>query len=96
MTALVRQWERSGETRQVFARRHGLTLARFDYWKRRLRRESTASTVPTFAPVRVVRDHATPAAATIEVVLDTGARITMREGVSVDLLRTVLAALRAC
>jgi hypothetical protein len=29
-------------------------------------------------------------------VLETGARLTIREGVSADLLRTVLAALRAC
>jgi hypothetical protein len=66
MTALVRQWEHSGETRAVFARRHGLTLARFDYWKRRLRREATASVVTTFAPVRIVRDETTPTAATID------------------------------
>lgn len=94
MTALVRQWERSGETRAVFARRHGFTLARFDYWKRRVRREGTSAAVTTFAPVRVVSDNTTPAAGTIDVVLDTGARVTIREGVSVDLLRTVLAALR--
>jgi hypothetical protein len=97
MTALVREWEQSTETREMFARRHGLTLARFEYWKRRIRREAAALPEPTFAPVRVVTDDVTPAvAATIDVVLGTGERLTIREGASRELLRIVLAALRTC
>jgi hypothetical protein len=30
MLALVRQWEGSEEPRMAFARRHGLTVSRFD------------------------------------------------------------------
>ena len=59
MTALVQQWERSTETRATFARRHGVTLATFEYWKRRVRRE--AAQVPTLAPVTLVPDQAVPA-----------------------------------
>jgi hypothetical protein len=92
MTALVRQWEQSTETRERFARRHGLTLASFEYWKRRVRRKAVA----TFAPVQVVADHTVPATHTIEVVLAGGERLLIREGVSSDLLRTVVTAFRAC
>ena len=51
------------------------------------------------APLRVVAygvdgDSVTPQPTPTFVVLDTGARLTIHEGVSVDLLRTVLAALR--
>jgi hypothetical protein len=96
MTALVRQWEQSTDTRERFARRHGLTLASFEYWKRRVRREATAAAVPTFAAVQVVADHAVPAAHTIDVVLTGGERLIIHEGVSSDLLRTVVTAFRAC
>lgn len=96
MVALVRQWEQSTETRAAFARRHGLTLATFEYWKRRVRREaSTAAT--TFAPVHLISEKCTEAESpSIDVVLASGERLTVRAGVSVDLLRTVLATLRTC
>ncbi len=94
MTALVRQWEHSTETREHFARRHGLTLARFEYWKRRVRREAVATSVPTFAPVSMVADHAASDTRGIEVALATGERLIIHEGVSVDLVRAVVSALR--
>jgi transposase-like protein len=96
MVALVRQWEQSTETRAAFARRHGLTLATFEYWKRRVRREA-ATAAATFAPVHVVAENGIDAeSASIDVVLAGGERLTIRAGVSVDLLRTVLAMLRTC
>jgi hypothetical protein len=95
MAALVRQWEQSTDTREAFARRHGLTLASFEYWKRRVRREATAPAV-TFAPLQVLSDRGEPASSSIDVVLATGERLTIHDGVSVDLLRAVLATLRPC
>ena len=96
MTTLVRRWEQSGETREAFARRHGVTLASFEYWKRRTRREAAVAPV-RFAPVHVVADRGESGSPSIEVVLSTGERLTIREGVSGDLLRTVLSTLRtAC
>jgi hypothetical protein len=36
MATLVRQWETSDEPRRAFARRPGLTVSQFDYWKRQV------------------------------------------------------------
>jgi hypothetical protein len=95
MAALVRAWETSGETRDAFARRHGLTVWQLDYWKRQVRRASPTNAAVSFAPVRVLTDMARPTGDGVEVVLATGERIVVHAGASVDLLRTVLAALRA-
>ena len=96
MVALVRQWEQGTETRAAFAQRHGVTLATFDYWKRRIRREASTSAATTFAPVHLVSEQRTDLDASIDVVLASGERLTVRAGASVDLLRTVLVALRTC
>jgi hypothetical protein len=97
MVALVRQWEQSTDTRETFARRHGLTLAAFEYWKRRVRREAAAAPTATFAPVQIVSDrHIEAGASSIDVVLASGERLTIHAGVSDDLLRTVLMTLRSC
>jgi transposase-like protein len=90
---LVRQWETSGESRRAFARRHGLTLSQFDYWKRQVRRDAAAA-APSFAPVQLVMSSETSGSNAIDVTLAGGERLTIREGVSVDLVRTVIAALR--
>jgi hypothetical protein len=95
MTALVRQWEAGSEPRQAFARRHGLTVGCFDYWKRRLRDAAPSAPRVTFAPVQVVSDPAPLPTAAIELVLISGERLTIPAGVSSAHLRVVLAALRA-
>jgi hypothetical protein len=95
MTALVRQWEMGSESRQAFAQRHGLTVACFDYWKRRVRQVATTEPRVTFAPVQVVSDAPVRVSGAIEVVLVSGERLTIPDGVSSDLVRVVLAALRA-
>lgn len=96
MARLVRAWERSGEPRRAFARRHGLTVSQFDYWKRRVRR----ATAPTFVPVQVLPESLAPpasAGAAIELALPGGARLTIPDGVSAATLQTVLTAVRtAC
>ena len=96
MVALVRQWEQGSEARAVFAQRHGVTLATFDYWKRRVRREAATSAAATFAPVHLVSEARTEVDGSIDVVLASGERLTVRAGASVDLLRTILVALRPC
>jgi hypothetical protein len=48
-----------------------------------------------FAPVRVVPDQAAPGVGVIEIVLASGERVVIREGASGDLMRAVVAALRA-
>lgn len=97
MARLVRAWERSGEPRGAFARRHGLTVSQFDYWKRRVRRAAVA---PAFVPVQVLPESPAPpaaAGAAIELALPGGARLTIPDGVSATTLQTVLTAVRtAC
>jgi hypothetical protein len=95
MAALVRRWEASGEARDVFARRHGLTVSQWDYWKRQVRQARSDAAAISFTPVQVLADVARPAGDGVEVVLASGERIVVPAGASVDLLRTVLAALRA-
>jgi hypothetical protein len=95
MATLVRQWERSGEPRREFAQRHGLTVTQFDYWKRQARRATTANHAVGFAPVQVVDSSQGRKGAPIKVVLAGGERVTIHEGASVDLVRTVVAALRS-
>lgn len=95
MATLVRQWETSGEPRREFARRHGLTVSQFDYWKRQVRRAGTVSQLVGFAPVQVVESSPGHHGASIELLLVGGERVTIHQGASVDLVRTVVAALRS-
>lgn len=49
--ALLQAFSHSGETRAQFCERHGLALSTFDWWRSRLRRESTtvSDTTPSTA-----------------------------------------------
>jgi hypothetical protein len=40
----IEEWERSGESMAVFARRHGLAPSRLYWWKHRLQNGSTTAT----------------------------------------------------
>ena len=93
MTRLVQRWHASTETQAEFADRHQLSLAKFRYWIRRVGARDSRAAV-TFAPVAVVASAAADPGV-VELVLPRGERVIVREGVSVDLIRTVVAALRA-
>jgi hypothetical protein len=95
MMSLVRQWETSSDSRQVFVRRHGLTVGCLDYWKRRVREAAAEKPRVRFAPLEVLPDRTPRVAAAIEVVLVSGERVTIPDGVSCDQVRVVLAALRS-
>jgi len=96
MTAMVRQWEASDQTRAAFARAHGLTLSTFDYWKRQVRGEAVPHDVVDFRPVEILPDGAEHSEGGVEIRLPSGERLIIREGVSAALLRTILAAVRSC
>jgi hypothetical protein len=100
MAVLVGQWERSGEPRRAFARRHGLTVSQFDYWKRQVRRdektEANEAVEPGgFARVHVIGGASGGAGACIEMELPGGEHLTIHEGTSPDLVRAVVLALRS-
>lgn len=95
MTRLVRAWRTSGEPQARFARRHGVRPWTLWYWSQKVQRRPTRrSPSAAFVPVEVVAD--TPrASAAIEVVLVTGERLVVPEGVASTRVRELLAALRA-
>ena len=92
MTTLVRRWEGSDETQAVFAQRHGLSQGKLRYWVQRV--PPPQADPVTFSPVQL-RDDGPPAAGRIEVCLATGERLVIAAGASADLVRAVVAALRA-
>jgi hypothetical protein len=95
MLRLIERWRSSGRTAVAFATEHGITRAKFEYWKRRLGvpgRKGRRLPGPGFVPVRLV-GSAEPAA-TLEVVLARGDRLIIREAISAELLRAVIKMLR--
>ncbi len=57
MTALVRRWEASVESKAEFVRRHDVSLGTFEYWKRRVRRAAPMGDAVAFVPPGVSADH---------------------------------------
>jgi len=94
MRTTVERWQRSGLSAAGFCRREGIQARRLSYWKRVLGvKPGQRASRTRLAPVQVV-DLGLAAAASIEVVLGGGERLVVREGVSPELLREVLTALR--
>ena len=93
MRRLVTQWRASGESQAGFARRHGVSPWTLWYWSRK--RTDVSSGRPAFVPVEVVADAAPRMAAALEVVLVSGERLLIPDGVSSDRVRAVVAALRS-
>jgi len=97
MASLLREWNRSGETGRTFAVQKGITAAKFFYWKRRLAAADHGRGKRTrrFVPVRVVGPGQWSGAdGLLEIVLDSGERVRMSEGVSEETLRRAIRVLR--
>jgi len=96
MRPLIDAWRTSGETRRVFAGRHGISLPKFDYWVRQfgLTKARTPRVAPQFAAVEVVPTGSRPGV--IEIVLARGDRLTIQAGADVTLVRTVVSAFVQC
>ncbi len=92
MSQLIKAWRSSGRSATSFAAEHGVTRAKFEYWKARLKGPGgnpKALPTPSFVPVEVIAG-----AVPLEVVLSSGDRLLIRDGSSVEILREVLRALR--
>lgn len=96
MARLVKEWGRSGETGRAFAARNGITAAKLFYWKLRLvgRDRGRGKRTHRFVPVRVVGREQWGVAGLLEIVLDSGARVRVSEGVSEETLRRAIRVLR--
>jgi hypothetical protein len=101
MRAVLERWRRSGESAAAFCRRHGIKPQKLSYWKRALglgapvvRRRSAPRRAVDFVPVRLVGPGDGAREGALEIVLASGDRVVLREGVSGELLRAALVVLR--
>ena len=99
MRVLVERWRRSGEPAAAFCRREGVHPQRLSYWKRALgfagpviRRRRMPRRAPSLVPVQVLGGSGTTGS--LEILLASGDRVVLREGVSLELLRNALTVLR--
>ena len=101
MGRVLARWRRSGLSAAAYCRRHGIRPQSLSYWKRALglsqpiaRRRSAARAVG-FVPVRLVGSaDGVATAGRLEITLASGDRLVVSEGVSRELLREALLALR--
>jgi hypothetical protein len=93
MGRVIASWRTSGESRRVWATRHGVSLPKFDYWVRQLAPGAPRGPrrTTTFAPVAIAPPVAAPGE--IEIVLARGDRLVVRAGADAALVRTVLVTL---
>jgi len=96
----IRRWRSSGQTIRGFCRERGLSEAAFHAWRRTIARRDgqipSASPVerePVFMPLRVTSAVAAPAAAPLELVLDSGRIVRVSPGFDAATLRALLAIL---
>jgi hypothetical protein len=96
MERLVGRWRASGQTLSGFARQHGVTRDRLQYWGRTLKSAPwgrAARPEPSLVPVRLVGGAAERERA-LEVVLSSGDRVLAGLDVPLETLRGVIAILR--
>jgi hypothetical protein len=102
MEGALARWRRSGLSAAAFCRREGLAPQVLSYWKRALARPTEAVVCRRGAvrpvglvPVRLVGSaEGVVTAGGLEIVLASGDRLLVREGVSRELLRNALMVLR--
>ena len=96
MRVLVGRWRKEGGSGAAFGARHGISAAKFGYWRRLLAGQGTldgerpSAPQVEFQPVRLVG-----ASAVLEIAFATGERILVPEGVSAATLSAAVSALRS-
>jgi hypothetical protein len=96
MRSWVARFEGSGLSPAVFCRRHGIPVQRLSYWRRVVGAPSGSHGVQ-LAPVQVLGLAEAAGRGSVEIQMASGERVVVREGVSPELLRETLRALReAC
>lgn len=99
MERLMSEWRRSGELATSFAKRKGITPAKFFYWKARLASSKKSSkrrvSAGRFVPVQVLRGGEPAAESdTVEIVLASGVRVRVSERSSEQTLRRAIRVLQ--
>lgn len=104
--SLVREWERSGKTREAFAESRGLVVGTLGWWIGKIRRldrlsarPSDASTSSAFLPVKVVSRLEPVSVATVEehhveIVLASGEHVRVPVGVDAAWVGQLVVAVR--
>ena len=87
----IQAWQKSGKTQVEHCRRNNVSLARFSFWKSKLKKRDAASkgSLPKrFFPVQVIPDL--PCTGLFEIVLLKGRRIVVpRDGEASELRRLI-------
>jgi hypothetical protein len=96
MQELVARWRSRGGSAVAFATKHGVSEAKFGYWRRRLdgRHRSPTAEGIEFQPIRLV-EPASAGLAALEIAFAGGERVLVHDGASVETLARVVTALRA-
>ena len=96
MERLVARWRASGETLSGFARRHGVSRDKLQYWSQKLSSISSGrggNGESALVPVQLL-GGAEGREAALEIVLTGGERVLVRAALPVDLVQGVISALR--
>jgi hypothetical protein len=99
MTALIRKWRSSGQTKAEFVRASGVSRGKLEYWVRRLGGARASRRVqrrgaPSLIPVRVA-DLTPGSGGEIEILLTDGDRVRVSPEVPAEALRRVIEVLRS-
>jgi hypothetical protein len=101
MVRVLARWRRSGLSAAAYCRRHGIRPQSLSYWKRVLglsepiMRRRRAARAVGLVPVRLVgSSEGMATSGRLEIALASGDRLVVSEGVSRELLRDALLALR--
>jgi hypothetical protein len=92
MRRLVEEWRSSGESAAAFARRHGLSGFKFQYWRDVVKgmRGGQRSFDSSFAPVRLLDTSPTEGATALEIRLASGDVIRCGREVPIESLSAVV------
>ena len=98
MSALIRKWRSSGQTKTEFVRANGVSRGKLEYWVRRLGEETAErrgrrGRSVNLIPVRV-RETGSESSGEIEIVLAGGDRVRVSPEVPAEALRRVIEVLR--
>ena len=96
MAALIAEWERSGQTQQQFAARHGVSKHALGWWRWELKRRRQGTGAPQEAIRLVEIARVGTGGTSFELHLANGIAVTVRAGFDRGTLTELLAVVRAC
>ena len=88
MFSVIVSWQNSGLSQRAYCEQHSLRYSLFHYWYKLYRdKQTTPASQNRFVPLSI---HASPAAASVELLLADGRRLVFHQGVSADYLKALI------